>query len=128
MREVVLIADDDPDIVRFVELNLRLEGFEVVVAGDGQDALDKALAVRPSLILLDTVMPRLDGYEVCSRLRQLLPGRPIPVIMLTAKSLEADRAMALTAGADDWMTKPFDPAELISRVKDRLGVRPAAAG
>jgi DNA-binding response OmpR family regulator len=128
MREVVLIADDDRDIVRFVELNLRLEGFEVVVAGDGQDALDKALAVRPSLILLDTVMPRLDGYEVCSRLRQLLPGRPIPVIMLTAKSLEADRAMALTAGADDWMTKPFDPAELISRVKDRLGVRPAAAG
>jgi DNA-binding response OmpR family regulator len=128
MREVVLIADDDPDIVRFVELNLRLEGFEVVVAGDGQDALDKALAVRPSLILLDTVMPRLDGYEVCSRLRQLLPGRPIPVIMLTAKSLEADRVMALTAGADDWMTKPFDPAELISRVKDRLGVRPAAAG
>ena len=120
MREVVLVADDDADIVRFVELNLRLEGFEVVVANDGQDALDKALDVRPSLIVLDTMMPRMDGYEVCSRLRACQPGAPIPVIMLTAKSLDADRAMALTAGADDWVTKPFDPADLVSRVKDRL--------
>jgi DNA-binding response OmpR family regulator len=120
MREVVLVADDDADIVRFVELNLRLEGFEVVVANDGQDALDKALDVRPSLIVLDTMMPRMDGYEVCSRLRDRQPGAPIPVIMLTAKSLDADRAMALTAGADDWVTKPFDPADLVSRVRDRL--------
>jgi DNA-binding response OmpR family regulator len=120
MSEVVLVADDDADIVRFVELNLRLEGFEVVVANDGQDALDKALDMRPSLILLDTMMPRMDGYEVCSRLRDCQPGAPIPVIMLTAKSLDADRAMALTAGADDWVTKPFDPADLVSRVKDRL--------
>jgi DNA-binding response OmpR family regulator len=120
MGAVVLIADDDADIVRFVELNLRLEGFEVVVASDGQDALDKALHLRPSIILLDTMMPRLDGYEVCARLRDVQPGRQIPVIMLTAKSLEADRAMALTAGADDWVTKPFDPADLVSRVKDRL--------
>jgi DNA-binding response OmpR family regulator len=121
MSDVVLIADDDRDIVRFVELNLRLEGFEVLVALDGQDALDKALDLRPSLILLDTMMPRLDGYEVCSRLRDAQPGAPIPVIMLTAKSLEADRAMAFTAGADDWVTKPFDPADLVSKVKARLG-------
>jgi DNA-binding response OmpR family regulator len=120
MGAMVLIADDDADIVRFVELNLRLEGFEVVVAGDGQDALDKALRLRPSIILLDTMMPRLDGYEVCARLRDTEAGHPIPVIMLTAKSLEADRAMALTAGADDWVTKPFDPADLVCRVKDRL--------
>jgi DNA-binding response OmpR family regulator len=121
MGEVVLVADDDVDIVRFVELNLRLEGFEVVVANDGQDALDKALDVRPSLILLDTMMPGMNGYEVCSRLRDRQPGNPIPVIMLTAKSLESDRAMAFTAGADDWVTKPFDPADLVSKVKDRLG-------
>ena len=69
MGNLVLIADDDPDIVRFVALNLRLEGFDVVVADNGQDALDKALDAHPSLILLDTMMPRLDGYEVCSRLR-----------------------------------------------------------
>ncbi|HEV3497860.1 MAG TPA: response regulator [Actinomycetes bacterium] len=120
MGNLVLIADDDRDIVRFVALNLRLEGFEVVVANDGQDALDKALDVRPSLILLDTMMPRLNGYEVCSRLRDQRPDAQIPVIMLTAKSLEADRSMAYLAGADDWVTKPFDPADLVCKVKDHL--------
>jgi DNA-binding response OmpR family regulator len=120
MGNLVLIADDDRDIVRFVALNLRLEGFEVVVANDGQDALDKALDVRPSLILLDTMMPRMNGYEVCSRLRDQRPDAQIPVIMLTAKSLEADRSMAYLAGADDWVTKPFDPADLVCKVKDRL--------
>jgi DNA-binding response OmpR family regulator len=123
MGNLVLIADDDRDIVRFVALNLRLEGFDVVVANDGQDALDMALDVRPSLILLDTMMPRMDGYEVCSRLRDQRPDAQIPVIMLTAKSLDADRSMAYTAGADDWVTKPFDPADLVSKVKDHL--RPA---
>jgi DNA-binding response OmpR family regulator len=120
MGNLVLIADDDRDIVRFVALNLRLEGFDVIVANDGQDALDKALDVRPSLILLDTMMPRMDGYEVCSRLRDQRPDAQIPVIMLTAKSMDADRSMAYTAGADDWVTKPFDPADLVSKVKDHL--------
>jgi DNA-binding response OmpR family regulator len=123
MGNLVLIADDDHDIVRFLALNLRLEGFEVVVANDGQDALDKALDVRPSLILLDTMMPRMDGYEVCSRLRDERPEARIPVIMLTAKSMEADRSMAYTAGADDWVTKPFDPADLVSKVKNHLRPR-----
>ena len=128
MGNLVLIADDDVDIVRFVALNLRLEGFEVVVANDGQDALDKALDVRPSLILLDTMMPRLNGYEVCSRFRDERPDSPVPVIMLTAKSLAADRAMAFTVGADDWVTKPFDPADLVSKVKAHLRAQGAAVG
>jgi len=128
MGNLVLIADDDHDIVRFVALNLRLEGFDVVVASDGQDALDKALDARPSLILLDTMMPRMDGYEVCSRFRDQRPDEAIPVIMLTAKSLDADRAMAFTAGADDWVTKPFDPAELVSKVKAHLRAQGAAVG
>jgi DNA-binding response OmpR family regulator len=128
MGSLVLIADDDVDIVRFVALNLRLEGFDVMVASDGQDALDKALDVRPSLILLDTMMPCMDGYEVCSRLRDERPEAPIPVIMLTAKSLDADRAMALHAGADDWVTKPFDPADLVSKVKHHLRAQGAAVG
>ena len=123
MGNLVLIADDDHDIVRFLALNLRLEGFEVVVANDGQDALDKALDARPSLILLDTMMPRMDGYEVCSRLRDERPEARIPVIMLTAKSMEADRSMAYTAGADDWVTKPFDLADLVSKVKNHLRPR-----
>jgi DNA-binding response OmpR family regulator len=124
---LVLIADDDVDIVRFVALNLRLEGFEVVVANDGQDALDKAVELRPSLIVLDTMMPCMDGYEVCSRLRDARPGGQIPVIMLTAKSLAADRAMAFTAGADDWVTKPFDPAVLVAKVKHHLRLTDARA-
>ncbi|HEX2374446.1 MAG TPA: response regulator [Actinomycetota bacterium] len=128
MGNLVLIADDDADIVRFVALNLRLEGFEVVVADNGQDALDTALDRRPSLILLDTMMPRMDGYEVCSRLRDERPDTPIRVIMLTAKSLDADRMMAFTAGADDWVTKPFDPADLVSRVKAHLRAQSAAVG
>ena len=127
MGNLVLIADDDRDIVRFVALNLRLEGFEVVVATDGQDALDMALDVRPSLILLDTMMPRMDGYEVCSRLRDQRPDAQIPVIMLTAKSMDADRSMAYTAGASDWVTKPFDPADLVSKVKDHLRDHDAAS-
>ena len=127
MGNLVLIADDDRDIVRFVALNLRLEGFEVVVATDGQDALDMALDVRPSLILLDTMMPRLDGYEVCSRLRDQRPDAQIPVIMLTARSMDADRSMAYTAGASDWVTKPFDPADLVSKVKDHLRDHEAAS-
>jgi DNA-binding response OmpR family regulator len=126
MGNLVLIADDDPDIVRFVALNLRLEGFDVLVADNGQDALDKALDIHPSLILLDTMMPRIDGYEVCSRLRDQRPDRRIRVIMLTAKSCDADRAMAFTAGADDWVTKPFDPADLVSKVKEHLRAQAAA--
>ena len=127
MGNLVLIADDDPDIVRFVALNLRLEGFDVVVADNGQDALDKALDTDPSLILLDTMMPHMDGYEVCSQLRDQRPDRRIRVIMLTAKSCDADRAMAFTAGADDWVTKPFDPAALVSKVKEHLRAQAAAA-
>jgi DNA-binding response OmpR family regulator len=128
MGPLVLIADDDRDIVRFVALNLRLEGFDVVVADNGQDALDKALDAHPGLILLDTMMPRMDGYEVCSRLRDQRPDGRIRVIMLTAKSCDADRAMAFTAGADDWVTKPFDPADLVSKVKDHLRAQEAAVG
>jgi len=127
MGNLVLIADDDPDIVRFVALNLRLEGFDVVVADNGQDALDKALDTDPSLILLDTMMPHMDGYEVCSQLRDQRPDRRIRVIMLTAKSCDADRAMAFTAGADDWVTKPFNPAALVSKVKEHLRAQAAAA-
>jgi PleD family two-component response regulator len=117
---MVLIADDDRDIVRFVEVNLRLEGFEVITAHDGQDALSKALDLQPNLILLDVMMPRMDGYEVCTKLRADGRSAHIPVIMLTAKSLSADKVLGLTAGADDYIIKPFDPMELVARVKTTL--------
>jgi DNA-binding response OmpR family regulator len=124
--DVVLIADDEEDIVRFVEINLRLEGLGVVAAYDGEDALRKALHLAPDLVLLDAMMPRMDGYEVCTRLRADPRGAHIPVIMLTAKSLQADRVHAQAVGADDCVIKPFDPADLVSKVKARL--RQARAG
>jgi diguanylate cyclase (GGDEF)-like protein len=119
-RELILVADDDEDIVRFVEVNLRLEGFEVATAPDGEAALRSAYDMLPDLMLLDVMMPKVDGFEVCQRLRSDPRTKNMSVIMLTAKSLSADKVVGLTAGADDYMIKPFDPVELIARVKSAL--------
>jgi DNA-binding response OmpR family regulator len=119
-RELVLVADDDRDIVRFLEVNLVIEGIDVVTAHDGKDALAKALDLQPNLILLDVMMPGMDGYEVCSKLRADPRGARIPVIMLTAKSLQTDRIVGLNAGADDYVIKPFEPLELVARVTETL--------
>ena len=118
--DTILIADDDEDIVRFVEVNLRLEGFEVATAFDGEQALHAAYDMNPDLILLDVMMPKVDGFEVCQRLRSDGRTKNISIIMLTAKSLSADKVVGLTAGADDYMIKPFDPIELVARVKSAL--------
>jgi diguanylate cyclase (GGDEF)-like protein len=119
-QDLILISDDDEDIVRFVEVNLRLEGFEVITAFDGEQALQNAYDRLPDLILLDVMMPKIDGFEVCQRLRADARTKNISVIMLTAKSLSADKVVGLTAGADDYMIKPFDPIELVARVKSAL--------
>jgi len=128
--DVVLIADDEEDIIRFVEINLRLEGLDVITAHDGEEALHKALTERPSLILLDAMMPRMDGYEVCAKLRADERTFQMPIIMLTAKSLEADRAQARHVGADAVIIKPFDPTELVDKVKSLLAgsSRPGSPG
>lgn len=120
MSERILIADDDPDIVRFVEVNLRLEGYDVVTAADGEEAIAVARENRPALALLDVMMPRLDGYEVCQRLRSDPRHAEMSIIILTAKSLSVDKVVGLTAGADDYIIKPFDPMELVARVKSTL--------
>ena len=119
-RELVLVADDDEDIVRFVEVNLRLEGFEVTTANDGREALNSARDMIPDLVLLDIMMPEMDGFEVCQTLRASTRTKHIPIIMLTAKSLSADKVVGLTSGADDYIIKPFDPIELVARVKSAL--------
>jgi diguanylate cyclase (GGDEF)-like protein len=116
-KHLILVADDDHDLTGFAEANLRLDGFEVITADDGKDALTKAIDREPDLILLDVMMPRMDGYEVVSKLRADSRTAHIPVIMLSAKSLSADKVLGLTAGADDYIVKPFDPAELAARVK-----------
>ena len=124
----IVVADDSPFMRSVLGGALSAAGFDVVAtAHDGDDALAKALSLAPDLVLLDVMMPRMDGYEVCSRLRADPRSAHIPVIMLTAKSLAADRAMAFTAGADDWVTKPFDPADLVSKVKHHLRLQDARA-
>ena len=120
MPEAILVVDDDPDIARFVEVNLRSAGYEVSVAGDGEEALRKADDVHPDLVLLDVMMPRIDGFEVAQRLRRNPQTANTSIIMLTAKALSTDKVLGLTAGADDYIIKPFDPIELLARVKGTL--------
>jgi diguanylate cyclase (GGDEF)-like protein len=116
----VLVVDDDVDIARFIEVNLKLEGFDVIVAHDGLEALDAIARQMPDLALLDVMMPRLDGVELCRRLRSEPLTASLPVIMLTAKSLSVDKVVGLTAGADDYIIKPFDTLELVARVRSTL--------
>ncbi len=116
----VLVVDDDADIARFVALNLELEGFEVRIAHDGVEALAAVEVWLPELVLLDVMMPRLDGVDTCRRLRSDPLTANLPVIMLTAKSLSADKVLGLTAGADDYIVKPFDTLELVARVRSTM--------
>ena len=120
MPESILVVDDDPDIARFVEVNLRSAGYEVSVAGDGEEALERAGEIRPDLVLLDVMMPRLDGFEVAQRLRKNPQTANTSIIMLTAKALSSDKVTGLQSGADDYIIKPFDPIELLARVKGTL--------
>jgi diguanylate cyclase (GGDEF)-like protein len=119
-REVVLVVDDDFDIARYVELNLSLEGFAVHVVHNGIEAVSRAIELRPDVILLDVMMPGIDGYEVCRRLRSDTRTSHAAIMMLTAKTLSADTVLGLTAGADDYIPKPFDPPELVARVRAAL--------
>jgi two-component system alkaline phosphatase synthesis response regulator PhoP len=111
----ILVVDDEPNIVELVRLYLRSEGYQVEVAYDGREALEKASTLHPDLVVLDVMMPELDGYEVTRRLRQ--DGGKTPVIMLTAKGEDADKVEGLDLGADDYLAKPFNPRELVSRVR-----------
>lgn len=114
MPSTIVVADDEKHIVQLIKLYLSNEGFRVETAADGQEALDKARRLRPDLIVLDLMMPRLDGWEVCRRLRK---ESNIPVIMLTARTDDVDKIVGLELGADDYVTKPFNPRELVARVK-----------
>jgi diguanylate cyclase (GGDEF)-like protein len=116
----ILVVDDDADIARFIEVNLRLEGFTVDVAVSGTAALTAIAGGVPDLVLLDVMMPDLDGIEVCRRLRASPATANLPVILLTAKGLSADKVVGLAAGADDYVIKPFDTLELVARIRSTL--------
>ncbi len=114
----ILVAEDESDMAMGLRDNLQFEGYEVVVAEDGEAALNAAVTQNPDLILLDIMMPKMDGLEVCRRVREA--GYTIPILMLTAKSQEIDIVRGLEVGADDYVTKPFSIRELLARVKAAL--------
>ncbi len=121
----VLVVDDDDVIRQLITVNLELEGFEVATAVDGQDCLDKVKDVEPDVITLDIMMPRLDGWEAAGRLRADPETAGIKVVLLSARAQEADLARGSRIGVDAYLTKPFDPDELIEVVRRLAGLPPA---
>jgi two-component system, OmpR family, alkaline phosphatase synthesis response regulator PhoP len=123
----ILVVDDEPHIVDLAKLYLQREGFRVETVGTGKDALERVNKVQPALVVLDVMLPDLDGFEVCRRIRK---QSDVPILMLTARGDDTDKIVGLEIGADDYMTKPFNPRELAARVKAVLrryeaGQRPA---
>jgi two-component system alkaline phosphatase synthesis response regulator PhoP/two-component system response regulator ResD len=121
--ELILLVDDEPNIVELARLYLERAGYRVAAVGDGRAALDRVAAEPPALMVLDLMLPGLDGYEVCRRVRAT---SELPIIMLTARDEDLDKIIGLELGADDYLTKPFSPRELVARVKAILR-RSAAA-
>ena len=116
-KESVLIVEDDPDIVELLQYTLEREGYPVLIARDGEKGLVEAKRRKPGLIVLDLMLPGLDGLEVCRALKAEDSTRSIPVVMLTAKGEESDVVLGLEFGADDYMRKPFSPRELVARIR-----------
>ena len=117
----ILVVDDEVYIVHILDFSLGMEGYEVVTALDGEEALAKSLEHKPDLIVLDIMMPKMDGYEVCKRLKAEASTRSIPVILLSAKGRNVDQKMGFDAGAEDYITKPFSPRKLVERINTILG-------
>lgn len=117
MKPRVLIVEDEPALVTLLRYNLEREGFDVSEATDGEEAMVSVAEQRPDLIVLDWMLPHLSGLEVCRQLRRAPETRATPIIMLTAKGEEQDRVRGLESGADDYVTKPFSPAEVVARVR-----------
>lgn len=122
----ILIVEDEPDMARGLQFNLEARGFEVVIARDGEEGYRAALAERPDLVLLDVMLPKRDGYEVCRALRKIRPE--LPILMLTAKGQEEDVVLGLKLGADDYVKKPFGVAELVARIETVLRRTAATSG
>jgi two-component system, OmpR family, alkaline phosphatase synthesis response regulator PhoP len=118
MPELILLVDDEPAIIQLSRMYLERDGFRVESAGDGEAALEAVARLRPGLMVLDVMLPRLDGFEVCRQLRA--ENNPVLIIMLTARDEDIDKIIGLELGADDYLTKPFNPRELLARVKALL--------
>ena len=117
----ILVVDDEIYIVHILDFSLGMEGYEVITALDGEQALEKARAEKPDLIVLDIMMPKLDGYETCKLLQAEVGTKDIPVILLSAKGRNVDQKIGFEVGADDYITKPFSPRKLVERINAILG-------
>ena len=117
----ILVVDDEIYIVHILDFSLGMEGYEVLTALDGEPALEKARAEHPDLIVLDIMMPKLDGYETCKLLKADTNTKDIPVILLSAKGRNVDQKIGFEVGADDYITKPFSPRKLVERINAILG-------
>ncbi|MDP2067164.1 MAG: response regulator [Burkholderiaceae bacterium] len=124
MTHKILVADDEPNIVISLEYLMKREGYAVVVARDGQEALDMLAREKPDLVLLDVMMPHKSGFEVCQAVRASETLRNTKILMLTAKGRDTDIAKGLALGADAYMTKPFSTRELVQKVAEMLGLQP----
>jgi DNA-binding response OmpR family regulator len=120
MKAKILVVDDEPDALELIEYNLRSTGYQVFTAGDGVKALALARRHLPDVVVLDLMLPEIDGIEVCKILRRNPETTEVPILMLTAKADEIDRVIGLEVGADDYVTKPFSPRELVLRIKNIL--------
>lgn len=116
-QKKIILIEDEPDILEVIEYNLKRENFSVLTAADGLEGLDLVIKEKPDLVLLDLMLPGIDGMEICRQVRNNQAVKRVPIIMLTAKGDESDVVLGLGLGADDYMTKPFSPKELIARIK-----------
>lgn len=119
-KKKILVVDDQVDLVKTIQFALEMEGYEVLVSYNGEDALNQARRENPDLILLDIMLPKLDGYKVCRLLKFDEQFKHIPILMLTAKTQEKDKILGVETGADEYITKPFDIDELIGKIKKYL--------
>ena len=117
----ILVVDDEIYIVHILDFSLGMEGYEVVTALDGEQALEKVKTEKPDLIVLDIMMPKLDGYEVCKNIKSSATTQHIPVILLSAKGRNVDQKLGFDVGADDYITQPFRPRKLVERINQLLG-------
>lgn len=124
-KKKILLVDDEQDMVYAVKMQLEAGGFRVLTAQDGQEGLDKARKENPDLIILDLMLPRIDGYKVCRMLKFDEKYKKIPVIIYTARAQEADEKLGYEVGADAYLTKPFDPKKLLAKINELLNSRGA---
>ncbi|MEW6619034.1 MAG: response regulator [bacterium] len=120
-KKKVLVIDDEPFLVKALKIRLEMSGYEVITAYDGLDGLNKAIEERPDLILLDVMLPKKNGYQICQRLKSDEQYKHIPIVMLTAKGQKSDKEWGERTGADVYITKPFDDKELLAKIKELLG-------